>query len=195
MKKTGGAKVILSSTNQNRAQAKNRMIHRNRKRTKLNPHQVAKRANWRNLCQTFQSWTSRTMISAKRLYTKFKINHVIKKHHKKTKSTEAEQNFEKAEFIFMTDLKTLIHKTSVDPKLLQLKICVRNKHKERALEEFSLVFSEITERFGLLFAEDRIVVPEELKRPVLDALRFRQPGSTKMVAKVAFSSGVEWKKI
>ena len=63
----------------------------------------------------------------------------------------------------MVDLKTLIHKTSVDPKLLQLKRCVRNKLKDRDPEEFSPVFIEITKRFALLFAGDRIAVPEKLK--------------------------------
>ena len=58
--------------------------------------------------------------------------------------------------------KTLMHKTSIDPKLLQLKICVRNKQRDRALKEFSPIFSEITKRFALLFAGDRIVIPDEL---------------------------------
>ena len=33
-------------------------------------------------------------------------------------SAEAEENLKKAEFNFMVDIKTLFHKTSVDPKLL-----------------------------------------------------------------------------
>ena len=49
----------------------------------------------------------------------FQINHVIKK--PSTKSTETEENLKQAEFMFMIDQKILIHKTSVDPKLLQLK--------------------------------------------------------------------------
>ena len=61
----------------------------------------------------------------------------------------------------MIDLKVSTHKSSVDPKLLQSKICVRNKQKDWAPEDFSPVFSEIAERFGLLFAGDRIVVPEK----------------------------------
>ena len=44
-------------------------------------------------------------------------------------------------------------------------------------KEFSPVFGEITERFGLLFAGDKIVVPEELKREVVDALHFGHPCS------------------
>ena len=76
----------------------------------------------------------------------------------------------------------MIQKTSVEIKLLQLKVCARNKQSDRAPEEFSSFYREIAERFGLLFAGDRIVVPEELKRPVVDAFHFGHPGSTKMLA-------------
>ena len=106
-------------------------------------------------------------------------NYVIKKPN--TKSTKAEK-LKKAEFNFMIDLKTLIQKISVEIKLLQLKVCVRNKQRDRAPEEISSLYREITERFGLLFAGDRIVVPEELKRPVVDAFHFGHPGSPKMLA-------------
>ena len=60
-----------------------------------------------------------------------------------------------------------------------MKICVRNQQKERAPEEFSPVVNEITKRFGLLVAGDRIVIPKERIKQVVDTLQFRHPGSTK----------------
>ena len=45
----------------------------------------------------------------------------------------------------MIDLKALIHKNSVDPKLQQLKMTVRNNQKKRTPEEFTSVFPEITD--------------------------------------------------
>ena len=99
----------------------------------------------------------------------------------KTKNTEAEENLKKAEFNCMIDSETLIEKTSVDAKSLQLKICVRNKYKNRAPEEFSPVYSEFNERSGLLFAQDKIVIPDELKRSTVD-VHFGHPGSGKMLA-------------
>ena len=60
-------------------------------------------------------------------------NHIIAK--PKTKNTEAAKNLEKAEFYSMVDLKTLIHKTSIDQKRQELKICVKNKQKKIAPEE------------------------------------------------------------
>ena len=56
------------------------------------------------------------------------------------------------------------------------------QEKDRAAQGVSTVFNKITERFGLLFAGDRIVVPEELERPVGDALHCRHSGSKTMVA-------------
>ena len=43
-------------------------------------------------------------------------------------------------------------------------------------------FSELTERFGLLFAGDKIAIPEELKKQVVDALHFGHSDSTKTLA-------------
>ena len=80
-------------------------------------------------------------------------------------NAKADKNLKKAEF--MLDLKTLIHKTSVDPKLLGLKVCLPNIRKQLAPEEFSPVFTEFSEQFGLLFSGDKIVVPEELRKQVV----------------------------
>ena len=174
MKRTVGAEFILSSTNQKRVKA------RSRTRTNPNPYPASSRLRRQNLRPIFPSWTAKNAISPKKTIHYTQVKHVIEK--PKTKKTEAEENLKEAEFNFMIDLRTLIHKTSVDPKLLQLKMCVRNKQKKGAPEEVSQVFSEITERFGRLFASDGIMIPEELIRQVVDELHFEQPGSTKMLA-------------
>ena len=108
------------------------------------------------------------------------VNHVIEE--PKMMNTEAGVSLKKTVFSFIIHLESFIHKTAVNPKLLQLKLCARNKLKERSPKEYSPVFSEITEQFGSLIAGDRIVVIEELKRQVLDALYFGHPGSTKQKA-------------
>ena len=118
------------------------------------------------------------------------IDRVIKKRY--TKSTEAEKNLKKAQFNFMIVLKTLIYKTLFDPKMLQLKICISNEQKDRTPQGVSSVFSEITESLILLFASDRIVDPEELKRQVEVALHLEHPGSTK---KPSESSIVWWSRM
>ena len=115
------------------------------------------------------------------------INHVIDK--TKIKSAEVQENLNKAQFNLLIHSKTLTHKTSVDPELLQRRICVRKKQKEKTPKEFYPVFNKITERLGLLFAVDRIVSPDELKRTVVGALHIGRPGSTKTFA----GSSIFWR--
>ena len=107
------------------------------------------------------------------------------------KDAEAKENLQEAEFNFKVDLKTLIHKTSDDPIQLQVKICLHNNQKEGDPEEFILVSSERTERFGFLFAGDKIVVPEELEEQVVERLRFDR----KRWPKVTYSGGPGWESI
>ena len=68
----------------------------------------------------------------------------------------------------MIDLKTLMHKTSVDLKLMQLeKMRPKKKEKSKAPELLFPVFREITSRITLLFIGESTVVPVKLKRLVL----------------------------
>ena len=97
-------------------------------------------------------------------------------------STEAEEIIKKAAFIFMMNSKTLISKTSANPKRLQVKICLQSSRKEWFPEEFSPIFTKLAEWVDLLFGRDKIVKPEELMIQVVDALRFGQSGLTKMLA-------------
>ena len=76
----------------------------------------------------------------------------------KIKIAEAEESLRKAAFIFNVDQKTLIHKTTVYPKLVQWKICLNIKQKKRAPGSFFPVLTELTEPFGLMFASDEIVI-------------------------------------
>ena len=87
----------------------------------------------------------------------------------------------KNEFDFMIELKVLIHKTSVDLKLLHLKIWVKNQQKKRDPEEISPLFDKITEVVGLLFAGEKILITKKLNKEKVDALHFGHPGSTIML--------------
>ena len=57
------------------------------------------------------------------------VNNVIEK--PKMKNTQAGKNLKKTNFNFKVSLQTLLHKTSVDARLLQLKICARNQQKKK----------------------------------------------------------------
>ena len=51
-------------------------------------------------------------------------------------NVEAEENLTKAEFNFMVDSKTLIHKNWGDPKLIQFKIFLPINQNEGTRKEF-----------------------------------------------------------
>ena len=120
-----------------------------------------------------------TMI-AENTINSIQVNLVIEK--PIIKNAEAEGNFRKAKFNFIVGLKTLVRKTSVDPKLIQLKICLRNNQKKRALEDISPVFIELNKRSGLQFAGNKIVIPEYLKKQMVETLTFGHSLSMEMLA-------------
>ena len=115
-------------------------------------------------------------IITKSTMKKFEITHVIEK--PELRSTEA---LKYLNFIF--DIKVTEHKTSVDPKLLQLKFFDCNKQQHLGPENFSPVFVELINRFGLSFASDETVNAEELKRQIVHALHFGNPRFTKKIAR------------
>ena len=86
------------------------------------------------------------------------LSHIIEK--PKIVNGETKEKLKKAEFNYMVNLYSLIHKTSVYPKLFQFKIFLQNKQKERASKQNSPVFTEPTERFGLLFARHKFILTD-----------------------------------
>ena len=57
------------------------------------------------------------------------------------KELKPKKNLEKSDLHFTVNLKVLLHKTSFDPKLLQLKKFSRNNQEERATEDVSPVLN------------------------------------------------------
>ena len=173
MKSNSGVDVTLSSTNQKQNQP------RSRRKTNPKPYQAPNGAQVVRFTSNFYIVDLKDYDIAAKTIHFIQVNHVIEK--TKRKNVEAEESLTKAQFIFKIDLKCLKQETSVDSKMLQLKTCVKNKQKEGAPQRFSPVSVEITDRFGLLFAGDRILVPEKLKRQNVDALHFGHQGSVKML--------------
>ena len=116
---------------------------------------------------------------ANKSFPYMQLNHIIEK--QLFVNAKAEKNLKKAESDFIVDQQTLIHKSSVDPKVLQMRIYPRKKPKRGSSRKDSSIFVELTELCSL-FAGNKVVKPEELKKQVLDALHFGHPSSTKMLA-------------
>ena len=108
------------------------------------------------------------------------INHIVGKLTGNKKITE--DTIKKAEFEFMLDLKTLISKTAIDPELTRVRASMRREERETTPEGCRPVFDKLSIRWGLVFMDDQIVLPVDLRRRLLDILHFGHAGTTKMIA-------------
>ena len=82
----------------------------------------------------------------------------------------------------MLDLKTLIAKSNTDAELNRVRDAMRQADKNTAPESYRTVFEKLSNKWKLTFNEDRIIIPTELRKKLLDTLHFGHAGSTKMLA-------------
>ena len=118
------------------------------------------------------------------------INHNVGKLTTNKKITE--DHIKKAEFEFMMDLKTLISKTAIDPELNRVRNSMRREDRETIPEGYRTAFDILSIRWGLIFVDDQIVVPIDLRRRLVDNLLFGQSGTTKRIseAKIYWWPGI-----
>ena len=108
------------------------------------------------------------------------INHIVGKLTANKNTTEEQIN--KAEFDFMMDLKTMIAKTAIDPELTRVRTSMRREDRETIPEGYRTVFDKVSIRWGLVFVDDQIVLPIDLRRRLLEILHFGHSGITKMMS-------------
>ena len=106
------------------------------------------------------------------------INQVIDKITGNKKATE--EAIKKAEFTL--DLKTLIAKSATDAERNRVRNAMRRNERNTAPKAYQLTFEKLSNKWGLTFNDDRMIVPNELRRKILEKLHFGHAGSTKMAA-------------
>ena len=82
----------------------------------------------------------------------------------------------------MLDLKTLIAKSTTDVELNRVRDAMRRNEKNTAPQTYRRIFEKRSNKWGLSFNDDRLVVPNELRKKLLETLQCGHAGSTKMVA-------------
>ena len=82
----------------------------------------------------------------------------------------------------MLYLKSLISRTAIDPELTRVRASMRREGRETTPDGYMPVFDKLSIRWGLVFMDDQIVVPVDLRRRILDILHFGHAGTTKMRA-------------
>ena len=93
-----------------------------------------------------------------------------------------EETIKKTEMDFMLDLKNLIAKSTTDAELHRVKLALNREDRNMAPEHYRPHFENISSKWGLTFLNDKIVVPTELRKKLLDTLHFGNAGTTKMIA-------------
>ena len=82
----------------------------------------------------------------------------------------------------MLNLKSLISRTAIDRKLTGVRASMRREYRETTPNGYRPVFNKLCIRWELVFMDDQIVVPVDLRRRLLDALAFGHASMTKMTA-------------
>ena len=59
---------------------------------------------------------------------------------------------------------------------------MRRGEKNTAPDQYRTTFEKLNNKSGLTFNDDRIIVPTELRKKLLDTLHFGHAGATKMTA-------------
>ena len=81
---------------------------------------------------------------------------------------------------FATDLQLLMTETSNDPKLLKTLVCLERKQFDSIPEEYNQYKRKLSTRYGLVFFEEKIIVPANLRTTVITLLHKGHPTINKM---------------
>ena len=81
---------------------------------------------------------------------------------------------------FATDLQLLMTETTNDPKLLKTLVCLERKQYDSIPEEYNQYKRNLSTRYGLVFFEEKIIVPANLRTTVISLLHKGHPAINKM---------------
>ena len=81
---------------------------------------------------------------------------------------------------FATDLQLLMTETTNDPSLLKTLVCLERQQHDNIPEEYSIYKKKLSSRYGLVFFEDKIIVPKNLRTRIISLLHKGHPAINKM---------------
>ena len=92
-----------------------------------------------------------------------------------------EENVRDAELKFMADLRTIIKETGRDRELIATMIALENNDESKTPENYARQYPKLSTRWGIVFLDDRIIIPLGMREMVINALHFGHPGESKML--------------
>ncbi|MEL7079763.1 MAG: integrase zinc binding domain-containing protein, partial [Cyanobacteria bacterium J06582_2] len=95
---------------------------------------------------------------------------------------QMEENPRESELSFLADLRTIIKETSRDQDMIATIIGLETKDETKIPDTYSRQYKQLSTRWGIVFLDDRIVIPTGMRESVLNALHFGHPGESKMLS-------------
>ena len=114
------------------------------------------------------------------------VNLIRLKQTVKTNTMDDEQNehteeiIKRAQKVFALDLPMLVDETARDVKILSATAVVNKNQPEDIFYPYRPHRSHLTTRFGLLFYNDKIIIPENMRTTILAKLHQGKSSATKM---------------
>ena len=70
--------------------------------------------------------------------------------------------------------------TTNDSTLLKTLVCLERQQQDQILDEYQPHKKKLTSRFGLIFIEDKIIVPKNLRTTIISLLHKNHPAINEM---------------
>ena len=109
-----------------------------------------------------------------------KIRHAPKIAAEEQNDWNLEQAVREMEKSVSTDLQLLMTETANDASLLKTLVCLERQQHELIPEEYLSYRRKLSSRFGLVFMEDKIVVPKNLRTTIISLLHKGHPAINNM---------------
>ena len=78
-----------------------------------------------------------------------------------------DKTIRQAEQKFTTDLKTIATETTNDEKLLKTSVCLERRTLEQIPDDYKPYHKQLSTRFGVVFYDDRIIIPKSLRTTII----------------------------
>ena len=109
-----------------------------------------------------------------------KMGHAPKIVSEENKNWDLEQAVRETEKNFSTDLQLLMTETTNDLNLVKTLVCLERQQHDFIPEEYQPHKKKLSSRFGLVFIEDKIIVPKKLRTTIINLLHKGHPAINKM---------------
>ena len=118
-------------------------------------------------------------------YVGVKSVQYIKLEHAPKVDSEEQNNWElgnavkETEKNFSTYLQLLMSERTIDPSLLRTLVCLERQQYDNIPREYTAYKKKLSTRHGLVFYEDRIIVPKNLRTTIFSLLHKGHPAINK----------------